>query len=432
MMKFLILTLFPEMFSGVFAESIIGRAQREKKVDIELMNIREFGKGKQKQVDDTPYGGGAGMVFRPDVLAAALRAAKKKLPAGKIIFLTPHGAPLNQEKAERFAASETPLILLCGHYEGIDQRIREMFIDEEISLGEFVLTGGEIPAMALTDAVVRLLPGVLGNEGSAHEESFSQAFAGRYEYPHYTRPENFEGMQVPPVLLSGHHAKIESWRMEHLEGFTPEEREIFDVRKDLFSPRKPWKSKRLLYRMPIATDIDYWRQWRNDPEVHEYLCIAESYTHQDAADEYQEKIKDLNTLSLTLLEREEKMPIGAASIMREDLHQKSGKLELYIGEKELWGKGYGKEATTELINIAFRLLHLKRLTLEVFQENLVAVEMYKRCGFRIVGALKEAVEKEGKVKDLFVMELLRAEWESQGKEDATERKLQEFRGGFSV
>ena len=205
-MKFDILTLFPEMFKPL-EESIIGRAKENNKIKINLTNIRDFSKDKHKHVDDTPYGGGAGMVMRPDVVYDAYKSVEDK--NAKVIYLTPQGKALNQDKVEELA-KEQHLILLCGHYEGIDQRAIEKINPEEISVGDYVLTGGELPAMILIDAVSRYVDGVLNKE-SIEEESFSN---GLLEYPQYTRPEVFEGISVPEVLLSGNHQNIEKWRKE--------------------------------------------------------------------------------------------------------------------------------------------------------------------------------------------------------------------------
>ena len=205
-MKFDVLTLFPEMFKSL-DESIIGRAVEKGLIEINLINIRDFSKNKHKKVDDTPYGGGAGMVMRADVVYDAFKSVKT--PNSKLIYLTPQGKPLNQAKVEELAKNEH-LILLCGHYEGIDQRVIDKIVDEEISIGDYVLTGGEIPAMVLIDSVSRYIEGVIKSD-SKEEESFSQ---GLLEYPQYTRPEEFEGQKVPEVLLSGHHQKIEKWRKE--------------------------------------------------------------------------------------------------------------------------------------------------------------------------------------------------------------------------
>ncbi len=214
-MQFHIITLFPEMLAETLKTSILGRAQKENKIAVSYYNIRDFGKGKYKQVDDLPYGGGAGMVLMPDPLAQAIEQAKQQAPARTpVIYLSAQGKRLRQTAVERFSKKKA-LILICGHYEGLDQRIIDLFVDEEISIGDFVLTGGELPALVVIDAVSRLLPGVLGSDASHQEESFSKALERKKEYPHYTRPEVFRGLTVPKVLLSGHHAEIAKWRKEH-------------------------------------------------------------------------------------------------------------------------------------------------------------------------------------------------------------------------
>ena len=204
-MKFDILTLFPEMFEPV-KQSIIGKAVEKDLLEINLINIRDFSKDKRKKVDDTVYGGGAGMLIRPDVVYDAFQSIEKENDA-KVIYLSPKGKLLSQEKVEELS-KEKHLILLCGHYEGIDQRVIDEIKPEEISIGDYVLTGGEIPAMVLVDSVSRYVSGVITNE-STSEESFSE---GLLEYPQYTRPEEFLGKKVPEVLKSGHHEKIRIWR----------------------------------------------------------------------------------------------------------------------------------------------------------------------------------------------------------------------------
>ena len=206
-MKFDILTLFPEMFTPL-KESIIGRATENKFLDINLINIRDFSKDKQKHVDDTPYGGGAGMVIKPDVVYDAYDSIKDKENA-KVIYLSPKGKTLNQ-KIVTDLSKEKHLILLCGHYEGIDQRVLDKIVDEEISIGDYVLTGGELPAMVLVDSVSRYVEGVLSDD-STKEETFSNNLL---EYPQYTRPVEFQGEKVPEILLSGNHQEIEKWRKE--------------------------------------------------------------------------------------------------------------------------------------------------------------------------------------------------------------------------
>ena len=214
-MRFDIITVFPELFAGVLDCGIIRRARQSGIADIRLVNLRDFTRDRHRSVDDRPFGGGEGMVFMPGPLFEAVEfcqaghdsADGKK---GEVVFLTPQGRLWSQEMAEEFAAI-SHLILICGRYEGVDQRVIEHLVDREISIGDFILTGGEIPAMALLDSVVRLLPGALGCGESAVNESFS---TGLLDYPQYTRPAEFRGHAVPEVLLSGDHAKIEKWRRE--------------------------------------------------------------------------------------------------------------------------------------------------------------------------------------------------------------------------
>lgn len=216
-MKFDVLTLFPEMFETL-KESIIGKALERKIIEINTINIRDFSKNKHKKVDDTPYGGGAGMVMMPDVVYDSYMSIPHKENA-KVIYLSPKGKVLNQQKVEELSKQEH-LILLCGHYEGIDQRVLDEIVDEEISIGDYVLTGGELPAMVLIDSVSRYVEGVLNKE-SVSEESFTN---GLLEYPQYTRPEAFLNKKVPEILLSGHHENIKKWRREQSLEITKQKR----------------------------------------------------------------------------------------------------------------------------------------------------------------------------------------------------------------
>lgn len=227
-----ILTLFPEMFPGPLGESLSGRALRESKWSYNTVNIRDFGEGVHKTVDDTPYGGGAGMVMRADVIEKALLSIENP---GRKIYLSPRGKPLKQPLVQELATSETPLTLLCGRYEGVDQRLLDAHEFEEVSIGDFVLSGGEPAALILMDACIRLLPGVMGNDETAGEESFSPETGGLLEYPHYTRPAEWtaatgESLAVPEVLKSGDHGKIAKWRREQSEELTKERRP--DLLKD--------------------------------------------------------------------------------------------------------------------------------------------------------------------------------------------------------
>ena len=209
-MKFVVLTIFPEMFDPFWDHGIIRRAIDQNKIFASSLNIRDCAADKHQVTDDRPYGGGSGMVMKPEPLAGAIRAAKRNAPSAKTILLTPQGRVFNQKLAGKLATYEG-LVLVCGRYEGVDERISHDLIDDEISVGDFVLTGGELAAMVIIDAVTRLIPGTLGGEDAAEKDSFSN---GLLEHAHYTRPQTFEGSRVPEVLLSGHHEEIENWRLE--------------------------------------------------------------------------------------------------------------------------------------------------------------------------------------------------------------------------
>lgn len=212
MKKIQIITLFPEMFTGVLGSSMMWKAQKEGAVEFATIDLRQFGLGPRRQVDDTPYGGGDGMLLKPEPLFEAVEQAKVDDPAARVFLMTPRGRRFKQALAQEWADDERGMIFICGRYEGYDERIVSL-VDEQVSVGDYVLTGGELPAMTIVDAVVRLLPNVLGGEMSAEIESFSDGET--LEFPQYTRPEDFRGMKVPEVLLSGNHAAIAKWRADN-------------------------------------------------------------------------------------------------------------------------------------------------------------------------------------------------------------------------
>lgn len=219
-MVFDILTIFPGLIKGYLSDSILKRELRKKTIKVRVHNIRDFAKDKHRSVDDRPYGGGPGMVMMPQPLYDCIRAVKKlKPPYSKqtkpVIYLTPTGKKFDYHMAKKLSKKKG-LVLLCGRYEGIDERIRKLCVDEEISIGDYVLSGGELPALVLIEAITRLLPGALGDERSAHEDSFTEALGGKKEYPHYTRPRIFKSLKIPSILLTGRHKEIEKWRREHL------------------------------------------------------------------------------------------------------------------------------------------------------------------------------------------------------------------------
>ena len=246
-----ILTIFPEMFDSVLNASILGRAREQGLIEVETADIRPYSASKHKNTDDYPYGGGAGMLMMAQPIADCIKAVceRRKIPccdrtqtcetqAGiRRIYLSPRGVPLTQKLAQELA-QEDHLVLLCGHYEGVDQRVLDKYIDQEISLGDYVLTGGELGAMVLTDCVARLIPGVLGSEESPRDESFSDA--GLLEYPQYTRPRVFEGMEVPEVLLNGNHSKISAWRREQAIQATAKLRPELLTRANLTKKEREW------------------------------------------------------------------------------------------------------------------------------------------------------------------------------------------------
>ena len=212
MKKFQVITLFPEMFTGVFESSMMWKAQDNDIAQLTTINLRDFGLGPRKTVDDTPYGGGDGMLLKPEPLFAAVAAAKENDPTAKVVLMTPRGQRWRQSLAQDWSETDYGYIFICGRYEGYDERIVSL-VDHQVSVGDYVLTGGELPAMTIIDSIVRLIPGVLGGAESAAIESFSDGET--LEFPQYTRPEEFQGMKVPDVLLSGHHGAIAQWRKDN-------------------------------------------------------------------------------------------------------------------------------------------------------------------------------------------------------------------------
>jgi tRNA (guanine37-N1)-methyltransferase len=241
-MRIDVLTLFPEMFEGVFSSSILGKARDKGIVALNTVNFRDYSNNKHNAVDDYPYGGGGGMVLKPEPIFAAVEDLSIHQESGqdpmkpRVILLCPQGAPFTQKKAEELS-NEQHLVFICGHYEGYDERIRQYLVTDELSIGDYVLTGGELPAMVIIDSVVRLLPGVLGNEMSAVTDSFS---TGLLEYPHYTRPAKFRDWEVPEMLLSGHHENVKRWRRKESLFRTLERRPDLLEGRDLSKEEKAW------------------------------------------------------------------------------------------------------------------------------------------------------------------------------------------------
>jgi tRNA (guanine37-N1)-methyltransferase len=237
-MRIDVLTLFPEMFDGVFSSSILGKARDKGIVSLQTVNFRDYSNNKHNTVDDYPYGGGGGMVLKPEPIFAAVEALAPELEEKRprVILMCPQGEPYTQRKAEELSKEEH-LVFICGHYEGYDERIRQYLVTDELSIGDYVLTGGELPAMVVIDSVVRLLPGVLGNEQSAVTDSFS---TGLLEYPHYTRPVKFRDWEVPDILLSGHHVNVDRWRRRQSLIRTLERRPDLLEGRELSKEERQW------------------------------------------------------------------------------------------------------------------------------------------------------------------------------------------------
>ncbi len=407
-MKFLVLTLFPEMFESPFAESIIKRAQDQKLINIETKNIRDFASGKRKNVDDVPFGGGAGMLMKPEPLFEAIKWAKKKSgKKAKVIFLTPQGKNLTQQKSEKLAQEKNNLILLCGHFEGIDQRVRDELVDEEISIGDFVLTGGELPAMCLIDSVARLIPGVVGGEESLDKESFSEELFYQKEFPQYTRPADFKGMKVPKVLRSGNHAKIEKWQFKNLKGVPDDEKNFLQLRKNAF----PLKTKRLILRLSEKNDLNAWVKWFNDKKVVKYLkSIVPPVNYEMEEEFYISSKKDLRNFQLSIIDKKTKKPIGNTSLRVHPCNSFSLEFGIVIGEKKYWGQGIATEVLQGLLRFAFEIADFERVSLYVYKANKPACRVYEKCGFRYVGELKKFYYKENKFHDTFLMEILKKDY----------------------
>lgn len=405
-MHFHILSLFPEMFQGFLNDSVLRRGQEAGVIQITTEDIRDYATNKHRQVDDTIYGGGAGMLIKPEPLAAAIRSAKEKLPNAKVVLMSPGGELFTQRKAEQFAQEEEDLILIAGRYEGVDFRVRDMLIDEEISIGEYVLSGGELAAAVVTDAVARLVPGVVGKTESVITESFSSKLYRQAEFPQFTRPETWENVSVPKVLLSGNHAEIEQWQIDHIPGLSSGMRRILRVRQNLL----PYKTKRLLLRNHEEADIDFWLRWFNDVEITKFLTISPPMTREDEEGYFEESHNNLHALPITICDRTTKTPIGSARLELDPLNEFSASIGIVLGESSSHKKGLGRESISTLFRIGFSELKLERIHLHVFTENSVAISCYEACGMRRIGTAKKHYFKNDRVQDAYLYEILREDF----------------------
>ncbi len=405
-MKFHILTLFPEMFRGFLDDSILKRAQDKGIIEITTDDIRAHSTDRHRKVDDAIYGGGAGMLLKPEPVAAAIRAAKAKLPNACVVYLSPSGERFTQQKAEEIAASGQDLILLSGRYEGVDQRIRAMLIDEELSIGDYVLSGGEIAAAAVIDVMARLVPGVVGKEASVASESFSSQLFRCAEFPQFTRPENWEGLSVPQVLLSGNHADIEDWQLAHLVGLSENEHKMLHIRRKYF----PHKTRRTLLRLHEESDIESWVTWLNNHEITKWTSISPPLTYEDEKEFFDDTRANLACLPISICERKSKKPIGVTSLEIDPLNNKSAAFGIIIGDTSFWNQGYGREVLTEILTVGFEQLQLERIHLDVFVNNLGAIRCYEACGMKRVGLERKKFLKQDGFHDTFLYEILKEDF----------------------
>ena len=416
-MKFTILTLFPEFFTSPLSVSILKKASQKKVFSVETSDIRDFSENKNgnKNIDDKVYGGGAGMLIQAEPVFQAIQNAKQNTENSEVIYFSPSGKKLTQDLAKAFAENRKNKILLCGHYEGVDERVLVTEVDHHICIGDVVLTGGEIPALYFLDSVIRLLPEGIGKKQSHEEETFSEKFFGKGEYPQFTRPELWNDMRVPNVLLSGDAKKIEDWKFSSLKNIDDKEASILRLRREKFSVEKPCKVRNsgqdFLLRIPEKNDISVWYEWFNDPEVFEFLRV-ENCSWQDEQDYFNFQHYTLKMLTLVILEKKTQKILGNISleILPENPH--IAQLGLVIGEKNFWGKGLGTAVTREMIDVAFGNekysgLGVEKIQLDVFSENIPAQKVYEKCGFQKIGTSHKFYEKNGKYIDVILYELER-------------------------
>lgn len=411
-MHFHILTLFPDFFTSPLNESIIKKAQEKKTISIQTSNIRDFSTHPNGNIDDVPYGGGGGMLIQAQPVYDAIQFAKEKYPESEVIYFSPLGAEFTQSTAENFALNGKPKILLCGHYEGIDERVLSQEVDHYLSIGSAIVTGGEIPALFFIDATARLIPEVIGNSDSHKNETFSEKFFGKGEYPQFTRPQVWNDLRVPEVLTSGDAKKIEDWKFANLRNIDSQEEKILHLRREKFSSDKPWKVSRkfsakprveCLLRIPQKDDITAWYEWFNDDEVTKYLRNGH-YSWEEEQDYYNFQHYNLHLLVLAVLEKKTKRLLGNISL--EILPEKPfvGVFGIVLGERDTWNKGYATALTLEILSIAEHDLGLKKVTLDVFTQNLAAQKVYEKCGFEKIGVSKKYYEKHGEYIDVILYE----------------------------
>lgn len=394
-MKIELLTIFPEMFDSFLHTSIIGRACENHLLDIHATDIRPFSASKHKNTDDYPFGGGAGMLMMPQPIADAMKSVTAPPFHGKRIFMGPKGRRLDQKLAQELA-NEEEMVILCGHYEGVDQRVLDHYIDMEISIGDYILTGGETAAMVLIDCVSRLIPGVLGSEESAEDESFSNA--GLLEYPQYTRPRVFEGEEVPTVLLNGDHKKIAQWRREQallatarlrpdlLEAASVSEKEMVWLKKEMIkcAQKIEIETPRLIitrFSKDMAHDVHINSL---DEDVRRFVPDEVFETEEDAAEtiEYLMSCYDgtKGPYVYPMLIRDSQQNIGYVQLSQIEEGWEIG----YHVAKPYTGNGYATEAVESFVPIMMQRLRLQKVYGICLTDNTASRRVMEKCGFQLI------------------------------------------------
>lgn len=401
------LTLFPDFFTSPLSSSILDRSQKKNIFSYSFVQIRDFSEDKHNKVDDVPYGGMHGMLMKASPISKAIHHAKVKYPESEVVFFSPTGKPFTQEIARFYADSQKQLIFLCGHYEGVDQRVLDTLVDSVYRVGDAVLTGGEIPALYATDAIVRLLPGAIGKERSHQEETFSDKLFGKGEYPQYTRPEVWENLKVPEVLLSGNHFAIEKWKEENLQGLSSIEKNVLFLKKNIFSVQKIKKYKLFGLRLPSILDASLWVSIFSDIEVTQNLLLSDGISYEEELDFLKNDAKDLHSLTLSAVDLITKKVFANVSLRFSEETPHIASLGIVL-QKDYWGKGLGTAIVKKICEIGFEYFPtLQKIQLDVFEENYSAQRVYEKVGFEKIGFLKNHYLKDGIWKNVFLYEKYR-------------------------
>lgn len=405
-----ILTLYPDMFPGHLGLSLAGRALERGDASIEPVNIRDFATDKHRSVDDTPAGGGAGMVLKPDVLASAIDAVSPEGDTRPRLLMSPRGRPLTQARV-RELADGPGAVIVCGRFEGVDQRVIEARGLEEVSIGDYVLSGGEPAALILLDAVIRVLPGVMGNAASGTHESFE---TGMLEHPHYTRPQVFEGREIPAVLTSGNHKAVEAWREAESLKLTRARR------PDLLAEKSPGEARgkpppqlqgeqillRLAREQDVADRLALGRDWEIVHMFGSELAENDSYSRSEA----QRFIDGLRQHPHAWVIEHEGRFLGEIRLDDIDRQDRRARLAVGLFDPGKLGQGLGREAIMLVLNHAFAKMGLHRVDLRVLSYNARAIRCYQACGFREEGRERQAALVGGKWHDDVIMGILAPEF----------------------